>query len=100
MCIDCHSVHNILAPDDPASTVNIQENLLTTCQKCHPGAEQNFPAAWLGHYAPSRENAPLVYFVDLFYKIFIPSVLGVMVVFVVTDAARRILHRRKGQGHE
>ena len=100
VCIDCHSVHNILPPADPASTVNIQQNLLTTCQKCHPGAQENFPAAWLGHYSPSRENAPLVYFVDLFYKIFIPSVLGVMVVFVVTDAARRILNRRKGQGHE
>jgi predicted CXXCH cytochrome family protein len=100
VCIDCHSVHHILAPANPASTVNIQQNLLTTCQKCHPGAQENFPAAWLGHYAPSQENAPLVYFVNLFYQIFIPSVLGVMVVFVATDAVRRILNRRKGQGHE
>jgi len=31
---------------------------------------------------------------------YVTAVLGVMAVFVVTDVARRLLNRRKGQGHE
>ena len=100
VCIDCHGVHNILAPEDPASTVNKKENLLATCRKCHPGADTNFPTAWLSHYEPSPDKAPLVYFVDLFYKLFIPGVLGFMIVFVATDAGRRLRNRVKGQRHE
>jgi hypothetical protein len=37
----------------------------------------------------------LVYFVDLFYKFFIPGVLGGMAVFVVSDAGRRLIERRR-----
>jgi hypothetical protein len=100
VCIDCHGVHDIRRPEHPASTVNKKENLLATCRKCHPGADANFPTAWLSHYTPNPSQAPVVYFVDLFYKVFIPGVLGVMVVFVATDAGRRIVRRRRGQRHE
>jgi hypothetical protein len=93
VCVDCHGVHDIRKTDDPESTV-IKERLLATCQKCHPGASANFPAAWLSHYRPSPQHAPLVYFVDLFYKIFIPAVLGGMALFVVADAGRRFTLRR------
>ncbi len=98
VCIDCHGVHNIKAKDDPESSV-MQDNLLITCQKCHPDATGNFPTAWMGHYPPSRTNFPLVYFVDLFYKIFIPVVLGGMVVFVLADLIRRAINRRKEGQH-
>ncbi len=42
VCIDCHGVHDMKSVDDPESTV-IKENLLDTCQKCHPDATTNFP---------------------------------------------------------
>ncbi len=42
VCIDCHGVHDMKRVDDPESTV-IKENLLGTCQKCHPDATTNFP---------------------------------------------------------
>ncbi|MEK6256238.1 MAG: cytochrome c3 family protein, partial [Chloroflexota bacterium] len=93
VCVDCHGVHDIRKTDDPESSV-IQENLLATCQRCHPDADENFPTSWLSHYQPSRENASLVYIVDLFYQIFIPATVVVMLVFVVSDANRRI---RNGQ---
>ncbi len=98
VCIDCHGVHNMRQVDDPESQV-IKENLLTTCQKCHPDATTNFPNAWLGHYIPSRENYPAVFYVELFYKLFIPILLGGMAIFVVTDAGRRIYNRRKEGSH-
>jgi len=89
VCIDCHGVHDMRKVDDPESHV-IKENLLDTCQKCHPDATTNFPTAWLGHYEPSPTEAPLVFFVDLFYKIIIPVTIGGMVIFVGADAAKRI----------
>jgi hypothetical protein len=98
VCIDCHGVHDMRKADDPESTV-IKENLLVTCQKCHPDATANFPTSWVGHYQPSVETSPLVFFVRLFYSIFIPAVLGLMIVLVATDAGRRIVNRRKEHLH-
>ena len=98
VCIDCHGVHDIRGSNDPQSAT-IKENLLTTCRKCHPDATTNFPASWLSHYEPSPENYPVVYYVDLFYKIFIPGLLGGMGVFVITDIIRRLINRFKEQVH-
>jgi hypothetical protein len=99
VCIDCHGVHDMRSVDEPESTV-MKENLLGTCQKCHPDASANFPGAWLSHYEPSRENAPLVYFVNLFYRILIPGMIGGMLLFVIADGSRRILNRRRERPHE
>lgn len=97
VCIDCHGVHDMRAVDDPESAV-IKENLLATCQKCHPDASSDFPDSWLGHYRPSSDQWPLVYFVDLFYKILIPAVIGAMVLYNFTDIFRLVsdvLRRRR-----
>jgi hypothetical protein len=98
VCIDCHGVHDMKSVNDPESTV-IKANLLVTCQKCHPDATDNFPTSWVQHYRPSVTKAPLVFFVNLFYLILIPAVLGVMLLFVVTDAYRRIFKRKKEDLH-
>ncbi len=82
--------------EDPESTV-IKENILATCQKCHPDATVNFPSAWLSHYQPTRESAPLVYYVNLFYKIMIPTLVGGMIAFVAVDGGRRLSKRRTGR---
>jgi hypothetical protein len=98
VCIDCHGVHAIKAEDDPNSTV-FRENLLRTCQRCHPDASDNFPASWLSHYEPSLDKAPVVFGVNLFYKIIIPVVIGGMALFVVLDGVRhRIDKRRRADG--
>ena len=89
VCIDCHGVHDMRSVDDPESTV-IKENLLQTCQRCHPDATTNFPDSWLGHYRPSAEQWPMVYAVDLFYKLLIPAVIGAMVIYNFTDIFRLV----------
>ena len=94
VCIDCHGVHNMKKVDDTESQV-MKENLLITCQRCHPDATSNFTDSWLSHYEPSLEHFPAVYLVDLFYTIFIPAVLGFMVLFVFGDASRRLINRRR-----
>jgi hypothetical protein len=94
VCIDCHGVHDIKAPDNVGSTV-IKQNLLTTCQRCHPDATPNFSDSWLSHYEPSLEHHPIVYLVDLFYQFFIPGTLGIMALFVVTDIWRTRIYKPK-----
>jgi nitrate/TMAO reductase-like tetraheme cytochrome c subunit len=96
VCFDCHGVHNITRVDDPVNGLQLKQNLLATCQKCHPNAGTNFPTAWMGHYIADPKRTPLVYYVQLFYKILIPLVLGGMVLFVASDVYRRLKDRRKG----
>jgi predicted CXXCH cytochrome family protein len=99
VCFDCHGVHDIQRVDDPQKGLSLRQNLLVRCQRCHPQATADFPEAWLSHYIPSPQRSPLVYTVNLFYKIFIPGTLGGMAVIVLLDASWRIRSRiRKGKG--
>lgn len=95
VCTDCHGVHEILRVDHPEAGIAYKRNLLGKCQQCHPDATTTtFTDSWLSHYEPSPTVFPLVFFVNLFYKIFIPLVLGGMVVFVLSDIYRRFVVRR------
>jgi hypothetical protein len=96
VCFDCHGVHDIKKVDDPVYGLQMKQNLLQACQRCHPDANTNFPSAWMSHYIPSPSHYPIVYYVTLFYKIFIPGVIGSMAVFVTSDIVRRLIERRKG----
>jgi len=93
VCTDCHGVHDIVKVDDPAKGLEVRQNLLVRCQKCHPGATANFPDAWMSHYIPSPDKYPIVYYVNLFYKFFIPAVLGPMAILVVMDFGRMMVNR-------
>lgn len=95
VCTDCHGVHDIARADDPNKGLQTRENLLARCQQCHPGATANFPDSWMSHYIPSAEKYPIVYYVNLFYKYFIPAVLGPMVLLVVMDFGRATINRFK-----
>ncbi len=94
VCIDCHGVHNIASADNPESQT-FRENLLGTCQRCHPDATANFPTSWMSHYSPTREDAPLVFWVNLFYRILIPLVIGAMLLWVIIDVLKRLAARRR-----
>jgi nitrate/TMAO reductase-like tetraheme cytochrome c subunit len=102
VCTDCHGVHDISRVDDPQTGIGLKTNLLKRCQACHPDATDNFPDAWMSHYIPDQQKYPIVYFVDLFYKVMIPAVIGGMLVFVVSDFVRRLIERgksKKGGAH-
>jgi cytochrome b subunit of formate dehydrogenase len=46
-CYDCHGAHDILPIANPASHLS-RNNVVATCQKCHPGANRRF-AGYLTH---------------------------------------------------
>lgn len=98
-CYDCHGIHNILPPQDKASTV-YPANLLHTCQRCHADADITFPQAWLSHKVPDWNDAPLVYVVNLAYIILIPLLIGGFLIYIALDAFHRISTRRKKDGHQ
>jgi nitrate/TMAO reductase-like tetraheme cytochrome c subunit len=98
VCTDCHGVHDILRPDDPQAGIAFKKNLLVKCQQCHPDATTDtFTDAWLSHYEPSPRAFPIVYYVNLFYLLFIPVVLGGMLFYVLTDIYRRFKNRRSAR---
>jgi hypothetical protein len=101
VCFDCHGVHNIAATNDPQRGLQVKANLLKACQKCHPDVTtETFTDAWLSHYIPSVEKYPIVYYVNLFYKFFIPAVLIPMAALVVMDFGRMLINRfRKPRRH-
>jgi hypothetical protein len=96
VCFDCHGVHDIKRVDDPVYGLQMKKNILLACQRCHPDASTKFPNAWMSHYIPSPTHYPIVYYVNLFYKFFIPGVIGSMGIFVVSDIVRRLIERLKG----
>jgi nitrate/TMAO reductase-like tetraheme cytochrome c subunit len=90
VCYDCHGIHDISRVDDPKTGIQMQQNLLVRCKVCHPDASSNFPSAWMSHYIPSPAHYSLVFYVNLFYKFFIPLVLGGMVVLVGMDVGHSV----------
>jgi hypothetical protein len=100
VCYDCHGAHNIVAADAANSPVS-KQNLLKTCQRCHPGATANFPNAWVGHYQPSPKRSPAVYYARLFYMILIPGVIAFFIIVVTWDMVHGIVQRmRSSRGLE
>ncbi len=52
-CASCHSYHKILPSSDTNSTIS-KANLVTTCGKCHPGANTEFSLGKI-HVAPDGQ---------------------------------------------
>jgi cytochrome b subunit of formate dehydrogenase len=46
-CYDCHGIHDILPPTEPASWLS-RENVVETCAQCHEGSHRRF-AGYLTH---------------------------------------------------
>ena len=92
LCTDCHGVHDIVRAKDANSQV-IQANLANTCRKCHPSAGNNFPQAWLSHYEPSWSHTPAVYAVKVGYAVFIPFIIGGLVLQMLLHLWRMAVNR-------
>ncbi len=92
VCTDCHGTHNITSTVGPEATV-VKANLVKNCQRCHAEAPKNFPDSWLSHYKPSLTHAPLVFFVNLIYKVFIPVLAIGLVLQILLHIWRYVVNR-------
>jgi predicted CXXCH cytochrome family protein len=91
-CVDCHGVHDIGSTKAQAAE-GMKARVEVACAKCHQGAAKDFPAAWLSHYRPSLQHAPLVYLVELGYKVFIPFMVVGLVLQVLLHLYRVAIRR-------
>jgi hypothetical protein len=90
VCTDCHGIHNIRTTDDPASTVH-PDNLLATCQTCHPGVGPNWTDAWTGHNKIDQRT-PFLYYTEVFMAL---SRIGLWlsVIYVLLQIIHAIVDR-------
>ncbi len=101
MCYDCHPVHNIQSTVS-ANGLALQDNLVKACQKCHPDANTNFPAAWLGHYVPSPDHSALVFWIRGIYNVLIAGTVLLLVGHITLDLGRVLVNtlRKGNHSHE
>jgi hypothetical protein len=86
-CNDCHGVHDIASPKLKGSDA-MKTTVAAACNKCHQGTAPSFPAAWLSHYPPSPNHAPLVWAVQWFYWLFIPFAVTGLVLHLLLHVYR------------
>jgi predicted CXXCH cytochrome family protein len=91
-CVDCHGVHDITKTTGPGTNI-VKARLVKQCQRCHPGATEEFPDTWLSHYKPSLKNAPLVYGINLMYKLLIPFMLIGLILQILLHVWRYVVNR-------
>jgi predicted CXXCH cytochrome family protein len=92
VCADCHGTHDVVRADDIGSRV-IKANLAMTCRRCHQDASDTFPDSWLSHYEPSWSHAPAVYGVKVAYAVFIPFIIGGLVLQMLLHLWRMAVNR-------
>ncbi len=78
-CWDCHGAHDVRPASDPLSPVN-KANLVTTCGKCHKGANASFVQYQPHANAHVRKLNPALYFVRLFMNLLL---IGTLTFFVI-----------------
>src|SRR5262249_15993842 len=74
-CSDCHGPHDIRRVNDTDSPLNAR-NKLTTCQKCHKGADAKFAS-----FAPhadfrNSDRYPLLHYIFLYFVIMMTASFG------------------------
>lgn len=93
-CGSCHGVHDIRPPEDPASSVHL-DNIPHTCGKCHEGANANYARGKI-HVQAQDPEAGIVYYVSAFFKwLTILTVCG-LVTHIALDLFRKIRRRSAG----
>lgn len=86
-CGDCHGFHTTqgfkgLSDDERAART------AAMCQDCHEDANEGFATAWGAHTPPSERHLPLVWLIDLFYKMIIPVMVIGLLAHILMDLWR------------
>lgn len=92
-CWDCHGEHDILPSSDPKSTI-AEANLVTTCGKCHEGANASF-VTYQPHADPhDGKRYPLLHAASIFMNLLLAGVLGFFLLHTVLWFIRSRAERR------
>jgi len=86
-CGSCHGVHNIKPSSDPTSMIS-KNNLVKTCGKCHPGANETFTQGNI-HVTLEKADEPILYWISTTYILLIFSVLSGMFLHNFLDLIKK-----------
>jgi cytochrome b subunit of formate dehydrogenase len=86
-CASCHGVHNIKQSSDSTSTIS-KTNLVQTCGKCHPGANERFTIGSV-HSSMANTGEPLLYWIATSYILLIVLTIGGMLAHNILDFVRK-----------
>ncbi|HYB73242.1 MAG TPA: cytochrome c3 family protein [Candidatus Sulfotelmatobacter sp.] len=96
-CADCHGAHRILPGSDPRSSV-APGNIVATCQKCHPRANENF-AKYDPHANPRTARNPVLRYTFKFMHMLLIGVFIFFVPHTILWFSRALPERlRRGRG--
>ncbi len=96
-CADCHGAHDIRPESDPASTVS-KAQLVATCGKCHPGANEQF-VKYDPHPNPRDYNrSAVLWWANRFYWVLIPACFGFFGLHSALWFRRDAKERRQKEG--
>ncbi len=91
-CASCHGYHNIKPSTDSTSTIH-KANLVKTCGKCHPGANERFAEGKI-HITETEKEEPILYWISTIYIILILTTIGGMVIHNTFDFIKRAKRRK------
>jgi cytochrome b subunit of formate dehydrogenase len=86
-CASCHGVHNIKPSSDSTSTIS-KTNLVQTCGKCHPGANDRFTIGSV-HSTTASVQEPFLYWIATSYILMIILTIGGMLIHNILDFIRK-----------
>lgn len=86
ICADCHGAHDVTWVD--------RGDMAAVCLGCHQTADARIAGAWLGHEPISPSNGIIVWAIRLFYYVFIPLVLGGLLIHILFDVRHQLRKRR------
>ena len=75
-CVDCHTAHEVLPSDDPASSLS-SEKLIVSCGKCHENASAQFVKFYAHGDMKDRKNYPILYYTYLAMSLLLVGTFGV-----------------------
>ncbi len=98
-CWDCHGAHDVLPASNPKSMI-APANLVTTCGRCHAGANVKFVQYQPHANAYDFKANPALYFIRLFMNVLLVSVLTFFVIHTILWLVRsRFEQVKRGPGN-
>jgi predicted CXXCH cytochrome family protein len=95
-CWDCHGAHDVLPARNPQSPI-APANLVTTCGRCHAGANLKFVQYQPHANARDRKLNPALYFVRLFMNLLLAGVLTFFVIHTILWLVRARVDQLKNK---
>ncbi|MBI5021399.1 MAG: cytochrome b/b6 domain-containing protein [Ignavibacteriales bacterium] len=86
-CASCHGIHNIKPSTDSTSMIS-KANMVKTCGKCHPGANERFTIGSV-HSTTADIQEPLLYWIANTYILMIILTIGGMLIHNILDFIRK-----------